>query len=292
MTTRKLTATVAVTAALLAGAIPHGAAAQQSSIPTPSEAVRLACEAAGGSDAFRKVGIVASEVASSETTIDGTTSTTTQRAYFLTPGPLPGRLEVIESRLVAGDDGQGGWAIQGGKPDARPATVQMVHRALNTALFPIFVPFSLHWEGVNVVDVLPTLVDGIPVWRLKVTFSKAFFITPQIATNWTVDFDQATWRPVRAESPYTDLGKGITADGMRYTWSQPTQIGDVTLASQVQVNGLDPAGKLRPHQRIDNVKYTVLPASEAAKLFPNPVPENMRPKQQTMQPPPGIGKPK
>jgi len=292
MTKKTLTAALLLAIAAAAGPVAPVGAAPGNGIPSPSEAVRLACEAAGGTEAFAGVGIYAVEIVSSETTTDGTATTTTQRAFILPPGPVPGRLEVIESRLIAGDDGSGGWAIQGGKPDARPATAYMVQRALNTTLFPILLPFSLHWDGVNVTDVTPSMVDGIPVWRLKVVFSKAFFITPQISTEWTVDFDQATWRPVRAESPYTDLGKQIVADGMRYTWSRPTTVGGVMLPGMVQVTGLDAGGNVRSHSRIDNVKYAALPDSEAVKLFPNPVPEQMRPKPPVMQPPPGVGSPK
>ena len=96
---------------------------------------------------------------------------------------------------------------------------------------------------------------------------------------------------LRAESPYTDLGKDIVADGMRFSWGNPIQVAGVWLPGSQRVVGLDQAGRERTHSRVDEVTYQLIPNTEAAKLFLNPVPPDKRPKLPAMQPPEGMRKP-
>jgi hypothetical protein len=264
-----------------------GAAAQEygSQPPTPTSAIKRACDAAGGLEAFRRLGIVQADVASEEVTQDGSTSSKRSTLAFLSPGPLPGRLEKPDARIVAADDGTGGWAIADRRPDARPSTAYMVRRLIQTELFPLLLPFSLTWEGVSITDVKAEEVQGQQVWRLSVTLTRTFFHTPQISTEWTVDFDRRTWSLVRAQCPYTDLGQGIRADGMRFTWSDPIKVRDAWLRGTQRVIGLDEAGQENAHTRVDKVRFGLHPASLAATLFANPIPPESRPKQPQPGPP-------
>jgi len=255
------------------------AAAQgQPPVPTPDEVVRRACDAAGGLQSFKSLGIVGIATKSEEVTQEGTVANRLRNNYFLAPGPVPGRFEYPDSGLVAGDDGTGGWALVKGKPDTHLATSYRVKRSLTTSLFPALLPFSLTWEGVEAQEVKAAQLKGRPVWQLTVTVPRTFFDTPQIATTWAVFIDSASFAVLRAESPFTDLGKGVTADGMRFTWREPVKIKDVTLYKEQRLTGLDEIGQEKTHSRTDHLQYHVIPVSETTKLFANPIPPDMRPK--------------
>ena len=254
--------------------------------PTPEVAVSRACAAAGGLAAFKDLGILGIGSKSEEVTQDGHVTTTMKNFYFVAPGPVPGRMEIPQLKVVAADDGTGGWAVFAGKVDGRPATPQMVKRSLRSALFPLLLPFSLTWEGVSVSEVAAATVDNRPVWRLAVVLPRTFFDTPQISTSWAVFLDRASFKVVQAESPFTDLGKGVTADGMLFRWNNPLKTGGVTLYQEQRVTGLDDVGREKSHSRIDRFQFRSVPASEAEKLFANPVPPDQRPKPPVMQPPP------
>ncbi|MGD1146493.1 MAG: hypothetical protein ABR961_00910, partial [Thermoanaerobaculaceae bacterium] len=259
----------------------------QPSTPTPEDAVRRACDAAGGLDAFRSLGILGLTTKREEVTQEGTITSSLKNIYFLTPGPLPGRLELPESErmVVAADDGSGGWAMVQQKPDMRAGTKFQVKRMLTSSLFPLLLPFSLTWEGVAIQEVKPAQLKGHPVWQLTVVVPRGFFDTPQIAATWTVLLDSTTFALVRADSPFTDLGKGVTADGMRFTWRDPVTIKGVTFPKEQRITGLDLTGKEKTHSRVDRIQYHLIPVSEASKYFANPIPPDQRPKPPAMQPP-------
>jgi hypothetical protein len=254
--------------------------------PTPELALKRACDAAGGLEAFQNVGILAIATKSEEVTQEGEVTTTLRTSYLLAPGPLPGRFEYPDKRVVAADDGTGGWAVIDRKPDTRFATTVKVQRSLQTALFPMLLPFSLTWKGVTIQSVTAVQMKGRPVWQLTVNLPKSFFDNPQIATTWTVSLDRSTFAVVQAESPFTDLGKGVTADGMRFTWQHPVKIGKVTLYNEQRITGLNELGQEKAHSKIDHLQYHVVPVSEAATLFANPIPPEQRPR------PPGLQMPR
>ncbi|HVN75368.1 MAG TPA: hypothetical protein VMT19_03560 [Thermoanaerobaculaceae bacterium] len=266
------------------------AAQEKPAAPTPDEIVRRACKAAGGVEAFNKLGIVGIATKSEEVSEDGTITTKLMNNYFLAPGPIPGRFELPNNKVTAGDDGSGGWAVIRDKPDQRPATAQIVRRSLATNLFPTLLPFSLTWEGVEIQDAKAVQLKGRSAWQLTVAVPRSFFDTPQIGTTWKVFVDGATYAVVRAESPFTDLGKGVTADGMRFTWREPVKVKDVTFYKEQRLTGLDEVGEEKAHSRVDHHQFHVIPVSEAKKLFANPIPPEMRPKPPALQPPaqPGV----
>ena len=254
--------------------------------PTPEVAVSRACAAAGGLEAFKGLGILGIGSKSEEVTQEGKTTTSLKNLYFLAPGPVPGRIELPESQVVAADDGSGGWALVAGRVDTRQATAYMVKRSLASSLFPLLLPFSLTWEGVAVTEVKAATVAGRPVWRLAVELPRTFFDSPQISPSWSVFLDRASFALVQAESPFTDLGKGVTADGMLFRWNDPVKVKGVTLHKEQRVTGLDEVGREKSHSRIDRFQFRLVPASEAERLFANPVPPEQRPKPPAMQPPP------
>jgi hypothetical protein len=273
--------------ALAAGVLCAGSLLAQSQVvsPTPAGAVKRACDAAGGMDAFKALGVVQLNIKREEVTQDGQTATQAIGFLFLAPGPTPGRAEDPQKKVIEGDDGTGGWAFVGGQPDAHPSTPYMVKRHLTTELFPLLLPFSLSWEGVTVAEVVPAEAGGRSVWRLRVELTRTFFFTPQISTSWTVDLDRRSFALVRADTPATDLGKGVKADGMRFLWSDPVRVGNITLPGVQRLIGLDEIGREMSHSRIDRITYKVLPAQAAEKLFPNPIPPAQRPKMPGIQPP-------
>jgi hypothetical protein len=253
--------------------------------PTPTDAVRRACEAAGGIEAFAALGVVGVKIQSEEVSQEGQTTTQTKALFFLAPGPTPGRTEDPQLKVIAGDDGTGGWALVGGQPDARPSTLHMVKRLLTAELFPLLLPFSLTWEGATVTEIVPAEAGGRPVWRLTVVLTRTFFFTPQISTTWTVDLDRRSFSLIRAETPATDLGKGVKADGMLFLWSDPVKVGSLSLPGVQRLIGLDEVGRQKSHSRIDRMTYRVLQPRAAEQLFANPIPPDQRPKVPAMQPP-------
>jgi hypothetical protein len=263
-------------ATLLAGTPLH--AAGPAGVPSAEAAIRRACDSVGGLDAFRGLGILEIQVSSEEVTQDGHTSNWHTNLFFGAPGPIPGRFELPDTNVVAGDDGQGGWAVVAQRADARPSTTFMVKRSLATYLFPLLLPFSLTWGDVNVAEVTAATINGKPVWQLSVVMPHTFFDTSQIASNWKVDLDRETFAVVRVESPATDIGKGVTADGMRFSWHGVVKLGDVRFADELRLTGLDQEGREKTHTRLDHLKYRQIPAGEAAKLFANPIPPDQRPK--------------
>jgi hypothetical protein len=280
-------ATTPIPALLLAAALgPATAVAQQSANPPDiASALRQAYAAAGGMTAFRELGIIRVDMAREEVTQEGKIEKSELVMFVKSPGPAPGRLENPGLKVVAGDDGSRGWALVGGQMDSRPSTVVMVRRMIRSDLFAPLLPFSLAWEGVAVTGVTAADVAGTPTWRLAVEMERSFFHTPQISTTWTVDLDRRTFKVLRAMSPFTDLGKGITADGMLFTWSEPVRLGGVTLNGLQKVVGLDVTGREKSHSRVDRHRFTPVSADREATLFTNPVPPDQRPTVPAFQPP-------
>jgi hypothetical protein len=246
-------------------------------VPSPDLLLNRAWEEAGGLEAFKRLGILLVEVSSEETTQEGTVSGSKSKTFFLAPGPTPGRIEIDKPPVLSGDDGTGGWAIVGGKPDARPSTKAMVKRLVTTNLFTVMLPFSLNWDGVTAKGVEPTVIKGIPVWRLYIEMMPGFFHSPQIATTWRVDFDRTTYAVVQADCPATDLGKGITADGMRVSWDSHRDVMGLRLPGAQRIIGLSEAGAEKAHSRKEQIRYEVIDTAMKARLFSNPVPPNLRP---------------
>jgi hypothetical protein len=273
-----------VLAATLAGAVPV-AGQGKADIPSPDLLVSRAWDEAGGIEIFRRLGIVYADFSSEEITQGGKPKTSISRAWFVAPGPNPGRIEIENPRVISGDDGQKGWAIVGGKPDVRQSTEIMVKRLLVTKLFTLMLPFSLGWDGVILRSVEPAVVKDVPVWRLTIDVTKTFFHSPQIATTWRVDFRRDTYAVVQAESPATDMGKGIKADGMRVSWSRHQSLNGVRLPGEQRILGLSETGSEKAHTRIDQVRYNITASEAFAKLFTNPVPPELRPTPQPLEPP-------
>lgn len=246
--------------------------------PSPGEVVTRACEAVGGVSAFRALGFLRAEIASEEVTQDGQTSSTGKVLVFSTEAISPVRLELPYLGVVAGDDGSGGWAVVNGRPDSRPSTTVMVKRMVAADAFPLLLPCSLTWPGVAVTEVVPAQLGDRPTWRLTVSIARNFFHTPQIATVWTVDVDRQTYQVLRADSPYTDLGKGVVADGMRFSWGGYVTVGGLRVPSQQTVVGLDPLGNEKTHTRRDTVKWERVGQEKLAGLFENPIPPEQRPR--------------
>lgn len=278
-------------AALAMSGLSYVTVAQQppATVPSADTIIDRACQAAGGWDTFVKNGIIRLQISQEENTQDGKVQKS-ESAYFVAlPGPVPARLELPDRQTIAGDDGNGGWALIGGVPDSRPNTQMMVRRLIQSNAFTHLLPFSLRWVGATVTTIQPAQVKGRSVWRLTVDFGRNFFSSPQIASKWKIDIDSQTYEVVGAESPATDLGKGIKADGMRFSWAKPVKVGGVTLAGFENVLGVDEKGAEKAHSRIRNVSFQLLPNSKAPALFANPIPPDKRPKPpQARVPPPNL----
>ena len=70
--------------------------------PAPTVAIRRACDAAGGLEAFEKLGALQLQIRREEVTQDGKVTDTAKTVSFLAPGPTPGRTEDPNIKVVAG----------------------------------------------------------------------------------------------------------------------------------------------------------------------------------------------
>ncbi|MCU0293858.1 MAG: hypothetical protein MUF10_18050 [Thermoanaerobaculaceae bacterium] len=253
--------------------------------PDPKVIVERSCQAAGGMEAFNKLGTLGIGMEREEITQDGKTVRSSMGVFMATPGPIPGRFEMPEARTVAGDDGSGGWALIEGRPDQRPSTAHMVRRTISSHTFSLLLPFSLNWEGIVYGPVTTGSIAGKPVWRVQVELPRVFFASPQMSRIWWIDFDQKSYAVVQAISPATDLGKGVTSDGMLLTQAKPVKVGGVWLPGEEKAIGLDEQGNQKAHTRTKWVKYRLVTNTETGRLFENPIPPAQRPKPPQMQPP-------
>ena len=283
--------TAVVLAAAPAAAQQPPASRETVKTPPAKDIIDRACKAAGGVDAFNGLGTLQVVIHSQEVTADGHTSKSARRITFQAPGPIPARLEIGGGNVVAGDDGSGGWALINNRPDTRTATVYMVQRSIQTALFPVMLPFSLNWSGVVVSGVAASELAGKPTWELTLTFPRSFFDNPQIGTTWKVDVDRASYAVLRAESPFVDLGKGINSDGMRFSWVKHTQVHGVALPAEQTIIGINRYGRENAHNRMDTITYATPDVKNADSLYANPLPPDQRPKQPEIQLPPGASGP-
>jgi hypothetical protein len=259
-------------------ALPAAVMAQTTAeTPTAETIVKRALDAAGGLDAFSRLGILLVDRNTEETAQNGTQTKTSGKAYFKTPGPTPGRIELTTPPIVSGDDGNSGWAVVNGQPDPRPSTKLMIRRLVRTSLFSLMLPFSLTWDEVSVTGVSATTAGDVPVWRLSVGFTKSFFHSPQISTDWIIDINRKTYAVVQARCPATDLGRGIKADGMLISWGKPQIVGGVVLPGEQRTVGLTEVGAVKAHNRFDHLRYELLDSRQNASLFTDPVPPELRP---------------
>jgi len=246
--------------------------------PAPGEVIRRACEAAGGIDLFLRAGALGVDVQREEKAEDGSVHRSGIRRFVNAPGPTPGRIEIPAQQVVAGDDGVTGWAVIRGRPDQRLQTTLMVRRMIQTDMFPAMLPFSLTWSGVTVRDVAAADRGGRAVWRLLLEFDSGFFSSPQIARQWILDLDRDDFSLVAAESPATDLGQGIEANGMLYSWESFEKVRGLSLPTRVRVVGLAPDGSPKSHTRVDSLRWFPVSVGEAALKFENPIPHDQRPR--------------
>lgn len=273
---------------LVAGVGRSVAQSAPAAVPDAKSIVNKACDAAGGQSAFRKLGILSMDMTREEVTQTGKLTSDSMLVMVTTPGPVPGRLEMAGSQTIAADDGTGGWALVGGRPDQRPSTIHMVKRTITSQTFSLLLPFSLTWEGVVLKSVEPGSIAGKPVWRLEIEVDRSFFASPQMSRTWYIDIDQSSFSVVQAVCPATDLGKEVRADGMLITVPQRIKVGGVMLPAVEKAVGLDEAGNQKTHNRTKTVKYKLVSSAEAGALFPNPIPPDQRPKPPQM-PAPGPG---
>jgi hypothetical protein len=274
MQPRSCSAFVLAAALVMPAAITAQTAAE---MPTADTVVKRALDAAGGIDAFSRLGILLVDRDTEEIAQNGTQTKTSGKTYFQTPGPIPGRIELTSPGVISGDDGNSGWAVVGGQPDPRPSTKLMIRRLLRTSLFSLMMPFSLTWDEASVTGVSATTVGDVPVWRLSVAFTKSFFHSPQVSTDWIVDINRKTYAMVQAQCPATDLGRGIKSDGMLITWSKPQIVSGVVLPGEQRTVGLSEVGAVKAHNRVDHLRYELLDSSRNAALFTDPVPPELRP---------------
>jgi hypothetical protein len=250
---------------MIMGASIAGAAAES---PTPQEVVQRAIDAAGGQDAFGRLGVLVLGVQQEETLSGGDRILDEYTAYFDTSNFGNMRLEMSKGMVVASHAGRG-WAIRDGKLDDRRQTPRMALGAIRQRIVPLLLPFSLEMDGVFAKGVEPATFDNEPVWRLTVQFDKLFFISPAMGGDWSIMIRRSDHEVVGAEFLPPIEYRQVETEGVRYRFLQHTRVDGVQLPSNVLLDGIHSDGLETGHVRITKVAPSVQ-ADYDPTLFVNP----------------------
>ncbi|HOC43304.1 MAG TPA: hypothetical protein PKJ99_09875 [Thermoanaerobaculales bacterium] len=226
----------------------------------PPEAAALLdgmLQAAGGIEAFRDLGVLEIALTEEETTADGTPHSRRATAYLDARTLSSLRLELPGDVVVARHGGNG-WSTRAGAPDERPQASRMAVGTLNQRLFPLLLPFTATMEGVRLGAVNETSFEGVPAWRVAVSFPEGFFIAPSMSTTWYLHIRKDSGALLAAEFLPPPSVREVRSEGIRYRVLKHGAIGAGTqLPVQVLLDGIDLNGSPTGHVRITKMQVTV-----------------------------------
>lgn len=225
--------------------------------PEPAALLQGMLEAAGGMEAFQQLGVLEFTVTSEETTSGGQQRNRVWTAYVDAATLANMRLE-LPGEIVIARNGDTAWATQQGVLDERPQTPKMAQATLNQRLFPLLLPFTLAMDGVRLGDVFETSFEGVPAWRVAVTFPRNFFITPSMETSWYLHVRQDDGSLIAAEfMPPEDI-RQVAAEGVRYRALKHATLGSgVQVPVQLLLDGIDAYGSPNGHVRVTKLQVRV-----------------------------------
>jgi hypothetical protein len=241
-------------AAALVAAASWAPAAQ----PTPQEVVEKMLDAAGGRQAFAELGVLEFAIDEQETRTDGTTTTTKIKAYMPTNQPDTMRLDMDGGvTLVRTGPGWSGWATVGGVVDTRDQTPRMASGTAAQRLFPLVLPFALTLKGVNLQEVAESTFEGSPALRLRVGFTRSFFASPIMNTDWDLYISPTDYTLIAAQFQPSGQFTRVAKEGVRYRVMGTKRVDSVRLPSNILMEGIDANGLPTPHARIINITASV-----------------------------------
>jgi hypothetical protein len=235
------------------GIVLGSAVAAATDDPTPATVVERMIEAAGGRDAFTRLGVLELTIDQEETLSDGERIASSQTCYVLSSDLDTARIDLSDT-VVVGSHGGKGWATNGGEPDTRPQTPRMAVGTIHQKIFPLLLPFSLAMEGAHVNEVVAATFEDQPVWQLTVVFDRLFFVSPSMNTDWRLTVRRSDHTLLAAEFlPPIEFRK-VTTEGVRYRYLQHAAIDEVRLPTQILLDGIDFDRIENGHVRVTKIK--------------------------------------
>jgi len=254
--------------ALCAGILLGCAVGVTAADTSPAVVVEEMIEAAGGRDAFARLGVVEFAVEQEETLSDGERISSRMIAHVVSSDLDTARIALSDTVVVASHDGKG-WATNDGEPDTRPQTPRMAVGTIHQKLFPLLLPFSLAMEGVHVNEVVAATFEDQPVWQLTVVFDRMFFVSPSMNTDWLLTVRRSDNMLLSAEFlPPVEFRK-VSTEGVRYRYLQHATLEGVRLPAQVLLDGIDFDRVENGHVRVTKIKSSVYGPFDA-ELFVDP----------------------
>ena len=221
--------------------------------PAADDVIHAAMDAAGGWDAFEAIGVLKMTIVETSGT-DGKKSTTT--AYIDTS--LENSRMELSSNVVIVRNGDTGWATIGGKLDERRQTPRMAAATCRQQLFPLLLPFSLKYKGLNLSSPVEKIHQGRKMLESTMTVPNLFFQSPLIARQWQLFFPlKATGTLIARYLPPKEF-LSVHKEGAQYEISKRTRVGSVMLPSEVTVHAVDTSGKIVPKSMSYSIEYEIL----------------------------------
>lgn len=253
------------------------AAPAQSVRPTPAQVVSQACDAAGGLEAFRGLGLLRLTVQDDAPMLATRDALPKAVISFLSPGPTPGRIFFPGSGALLAHDRSLWWWMTRGAVDTSPGVSADAQRTLRDYLFTLLLPFSLTWEGVSLDRVEALTNEGRLLWRLWFEVPTGFFRSEAISHSWWVDFDRGSFAFVSAGYPAVDASGREGVEGRQFTPGGFAELraGDapaaaVLLPSKTTETAVAVAGDHTGSSTVETIWFESLPSAYAQPLFAVP----------------------
>lgn len=226
---------------------------------SPRDLIAEMVEAAGGREAFSKLGILKAEVSEVERTAKGRNHKSTFVGYLSTERTELKRLE-LPGEIVLGisDNLDGAWATIKGVPDMRPPTPSKARANVNIKLFPTMFPFCFEWSRLNYPQLTTAQFEGEEVWMFEMRPPKNYFGNPIFEEPWSVYVSKNDLKMLAAEFyPPPDQAQ-VVNEAVRFTVLSHKDVQGVQLPSAVMMEGLDLGTNLpNGHFRTINISWTV-----------------------------------
>ena len=236
--------------------------------PTATTIVEQAISAAELESTLAEHDMIRAAIRQEETTSDG--SSTVRNVTALIHGA---HLENI--RLELGDgitlvlNNTTGWAMMRGLIDTRPQTPAMAAGTIRQTVFPLFLPFSLRMDGVQLGTVTKGSFDGTPAWVVEVEFDANFFAAPSMVTTWAIFISRADNSVLGAHFHPPEEFHAVTDEGIRYRFLKRQNTDGLSLPAHVLLDGIDLNGAENGHVRVTKITTTTAGPLDLG-LFINP----------------------
>jgi len=230
---------------------------------TPAGVISQTCDAAGGMDAFRALGVLQLEISQVQTYADGSSDQNAYVAYVDT-NLVNSRIE-LPGNIINVRNGGTGWAMINGKPDIRQQTPRIAPGFDRERMLPLLFPFSLNLDGIILGD---TVEEITYAKKNALTFSfsvpEMYFASPLMGLHWDVVVNAEDHQFIAARFLPVEGFSEANNEGLQIEITETVNIKGVSIPSRVLMKGINHNGQPTGMEREVTIKTTVL-------LEPNPV---------------------